>query len=801
MIKLTKINKYFNRNKSNELHVLKDISLSLPDKGLVTLFGASGSGKSTLLNVIGGLDSADGSIMYDEISLDKYAASLDSYRSKNIGYVFQNYLLLPNVSVYRNIEISLNLIGIYDSEEIDKRINHSLDAVGLLNFKRRKASRLSGGQQQRVSIARALAKNSKVIIADEPTGNLDSENTVEIMNIFKQVSKSKLVILVTHNKAMADFYSDIIYHISDGTITKIEENITSNELDYRNENNIYLGELEKNLILNNDNKINIYSDHSIQDIEMNLIIYKNKVYLKSSADAIKLIDSESNINLIEGVHKKITKDTMDTFNYSTESFSEESNNPKNIVFKSTIKEAISSFINVKGRHKIMYLFLFLMGVILVFIGTNISKKISIDESTFLNFDPSTSIIEKFENKTPSLSNLAYLAYENDLDFSTLAGTSFYFKLDNFYQIDTNITEYGSTIIRQKYLPENIKVVHGDISKEGIVIDLYKAENFLKVLNRFGIYRLEDLIDLEIYASNDKYLGSISAIVERYGNVVFLNDNAYYNLNQFEFFHSNYRLDEAKNPDSGSKINHDLLEVIVPVNSELNIGDTFPIDFGQIYGMESEFKELSTIQVKVVGKSNDEWTYVSKKILNRLCIYRLSVSGYYDNSDVFFHLQDKEINELAKSCKIANAYDYKLNEFKKENNFSVLALIISSLIIIIIVVVYIYFLMRTRMLNRVYEIGTYRALGASKKQIRRKFFYETIVLITPTLILGYLLGIIVLLYASTLVKNISILAIVLNPFVMIILLVFVVLMSLIFGLLPVNSLLKKTPAEIISKYDI
>ena len=214
MIKVSNLNKYFFRHKKNEIHVINNVSLDLPEKGLIALFGPSGGGKTTLLNVIGGLDKAKGSIMYNDQNYSNYNMSKwDQMRTHDIGYIFQNYLLVGELSVYENIKMTLEMIGIKDKELIDNRIDYLLESVGLKNYKRRRASQLSGGQQQRIAIARALAKNPKVIIADEPTGNLDSRNTVEIMNIIKKISEDKLVLLVTHEANIANTYADRIIKI------------------------------------------------------------------------------------------------------------------------------------------------------------------------------------------------------------------------------------------------------------------------------------------------------------------------------------------------------------------------------------------------------------------------------------------------------------------------------------------------------------------------------------------------------------------------------------------------------------
>ena len=155
MIKLNRINKYFNRGKGNEIHVLKDINLTLPDKGLVVILGASGSGKTTLLNIIGGLDKpSSGEVEFNEYTFDKYyAKKWDKIRNQDIGYVFQNYNLLHELTVFDNIEMVLKMKGISEEEEIHKRVDYITEKLGMFNYQDRNSNALSGGQQQRVAIA------------------------------------------------------------------------------------------------------------------------------------------------------------------------------------------------------------------------------------------------------------------------------------------------------------------------------------------------------------------------------------------------------------------------------------------------------------------------------------------------------------------------------------------------------------------------------------------------------------------------------------------------------------------------
>ena len=214
------------RKNYGTLEVINDTTLKLPKKGMVAFLGESGSGKTTLVNVLGGLDSyKSGSISYDDTKFLKYQMDkVDTYRRNHFGYIFQNYNILEDKTVSENLLLALHIIGIYDEKECEKRIKNALEAVGLYKFRKKLAGALSGGQMQRVSIARALVKHNDVIIADEPTGNLDSESTRQIIRILKKLSINSLIILVTHDISLANTYADYIYHIKDSKISDYKEN-------------------------------------------------------------------------------------------------------------------------------------------------------------------------------------------------------------------------------------------------------------------------------------------------------------------------------------------------------------------------------------------------------------------------------------------------------------------------------------------------------------------------------------------------------------------------------------------------
>lgn len=201
------------------VHALRDVSLSFREHEFVSILGQSGCGKTTFLNIIGGLDHyTSGDLIINGKSTKDYSdKDWDTYRNHQVGFVFQSYNLIMHQSVLSNVELALTLTGV-NKEERRKRAIEALNKVGLSDQIHKKPTQMSGGQMQRVAIARAIVNNPDIILADEPTGALDSTTSVQIMEILKEISKDKLVIMVTHNPQLADEYSSRIIRLKDGTL-------------------------------------------------------------------------------------------------------------------------------------------------------------------------------------------------------------------------------------------------------------------------------------------------------------------------------------------------------------------------------------------------------------------------------------------------------------------------------------------------------------------------------------------------------------------------------------------------------
>ena len=219
MIQIKNITKNY-LSGENEVHALKNVSINFRNNEFVSILGPSGCGKTTMLNIIGGLDKyTSGDIVINGVSTKEYKdRDWDAYRNHYIGFIFQSYNLIAHLSILENVELALSIAGISKAEK-RKRATKALKEVGLENQMKKRPNQLSGGQMQRVAIARAIVNEPKIILADEPTGALDSETSVQVMDLLKKISSKYLIIMVTHNEELAKTYSTRIINILDGELT------------------------------------------------------------------------------------------------------------------------------------------------------------------------------------------------------------------------------------------------------------------------------------------------------------------------------------------------------------------------------------------------------------------------------------------------------------------------------------------------------------------------------------------------------------------------------------------------------
>ena len=294
MLKLKQINKEY---KTGELvqHALNNVSLNLRDNEFVAILGPSGSGKTTLLNIIGGLDRYDsGDLVINGISTKKYTdRDWDSYRNHTIGFVFQSYNLIPHQTVLGNVELALTISGVSKAER-RRRAAAALEQVGLGNQLHKHPGEMSGGQMQRVAIARALVNNPDILLADEPTGALDSETSIQVMELLKEVARDRLVVMVTHNPELAERYATRIVKLKDGVIR-------SDTMPYEPEDEAAAAPVHRNM---GHSSMSLLTSLSLSF--NNLLTKKARTLLTAFAGSIGIIGIALILSLSNGVSRYIS---------------------------------------------------------------------------------------------------------------------------------------------------------------------------------------------------------------------------------------------------------------------------------------------------------------------------------------------------------------------------------------------------------------------------------------------------------------------------------------------------------------
>ena len=278
---------------------LDNVSISFKKNEFVSILGPSGSGKTTLLNIIGGLDEyTDGDLIINDISTKKYKdTDWDSYRNHSIGFVFQSYNLIPHQSILSNVELALTLSGV-NKQERRKRAKEALEKVGLKDHMNKRPNQMSGGQMQRVAIARALVNNPDIVLADEPTGALDSKTSEQIMELLKEVAEDRLVIMVTHNSEIANKYSTRIIELKDGRITN-DTDPADNE--------------ERKVKKNSKTKRVSMSMKTALSLSLNnLLTKKGRTILTAFAGSIGIIGIALILSLSHGIQSYIDKTEQET---------------------------------------------------------------------------------------------------------------------------------------------------------------------------------------------------------------------------------------------------------------------------------------------------------------------------------------------------------------------------------------------------------------------------------------------------------------------------------------------------------
>lgn len=497
MIQVSLLNKYYNKGKRNELHVINNTTLTLEDTGFVCILGESGSGKTTLMNTISGLDDFhDGTITIDEHEIKRYGSrQQEAVRNESFGYIFQNYYLLMDRTVEYNISLALSLYHLSEKEE-QERIDYVLKAVDMERYKKRRVAQLSGGQQQRVAIARAIAKTPRVIFADEPTGNLDEANTIKIMGILKKMSETCLVVLVTHERSIAECFADRIIWITDGKIERDELSDGAGSYQTVQDQNLYLREYDKvtgqtgNILVEQYRKKDLPSEDGEKPLLLQ-IIYENGTYYVYAPEggAVEYLS--------ENKEKKVINDYRPHLNQEEAARLGDGYKLDPLTVKGTPKLSGKEIFRLArqnlaalGKKQIfLAVALLVMSVLVVLTLQDIMTMYMIDERSIVTVDSHLVEISVAKNDLISDADLreSILDLLNEIQkeggnalIYPIARTTVSYYYEGFWQLeDMKAALKGFCVLPLECISEN-DLIYGELADEPgeIVVDRWLLENFM-----------------------------------------------------------------------------------------------------------------------------------------------------------------------------------------------------------------------------------------------------------------------------------------------------------------------------------
>ena len=843
MLELKNITKTYNVANS-EIKALDKVCIKFRDSEFVSILGPSGSGKTTLLNIIGGLDQyTKGDLIINNISTKKYTdRDWDIYRNHHVGFVFQTYNLIPHQTALQNVELALTLSGV-DKKERRRRSIEVLKKVGLASQMHKRPNQMSGGQMQRVAIARALVNDPDILLADEPTGALDSETSLQVLDLLKEIAKDKLVIMVTHNPELALNYSTRIVQILDGQIT--------------DDTNPFDGNVEPKEMKSKHKKTSMNFRTAFQLSLNNLMTKKGRTILTAFAGSIGIIGIALILSLSHGINKYIARteeETLSSYPLTIE---------KEQVDMSTM---LKMFSQDQEEHEYSDDDIHSINIMGDMFETMVQEVKHNDMKEFKKYLENNKEIKKYTTEIEYGFNTQLNLYKNDTEKVTRVNpttvldvlgmgasgvssvySSFLTSYDVFYELFNNeeITKRQYSIV-EGHWPQNYNEVVIEVNKNNEISDytLYSLglldqnelkEQFLnmtsgkKVEFKNHSFTKEEILNLSFKlvlntdyyekengiwidkSSDEAYMKKVIANAEEIKVVGIIKRNPDAVGGDYSYGLVGYKSELMTHLIE--KINESEIAKEQLAKPEINVftGTSFQAknDF-DMNGLTDEQK------MALASMSQEELaSYIKSYTENMSSSYeenlrKLGIASL-DNPDTI-SIYPKDFDSKEEIVRIIDEY----NEGKDESDkieyqdivglmmksvtnivnvissvliaFVAISLIVSSIMIAIIT--YISVIERTK------EIGILRAMGASKKDISRVFNAETLIEglsagvmgIVVTLILNIPINIIIKHMVD--IKNIAILP--LNG--AIILIIISVLLTVIAGFIPAKIASKKDPVE-------
>ncbi|MCF7932881.1 MAG: ABC transporter ATP-binding protein/permease [Acholeplasmataceae bacterium] len=802
MIGLSDVTKVFYKHTRNEILALDHVTFKTEDRGLIAILGHSGSGKSTLLNILGGLDATDqGQVTFaDEIIGNRDDQVWDRVRREDIGYIFQNYHLLESMSVFDNVSLSLRLYGISDPVVIEKAVHYVLDAVGMMPYRKRRANQLSGGQKQRVAIARALVKNPTVVIADEPTGNLDSKNTREVMNIIKKISRDRLVLLVTHEEAIARFYGDRIITMKDGKITSDVKNDDVRTMDVDDDDTFHLKDYPFH---DKDRLMRLYADDEDDQKRVSVtgVIKDGTLFIDALFPGGEVKLAEDAGVSFEDSHRKRSINLTSMETPYDPGVLEKSSKARHVAvfagFKDAFKTAFLRLLSMTKKGKAM-LFGFMLSGMIVAVSASVVGNALFNEEALVDELKPYVVLFKQQYQMPYEDIVAYgvddpLFYMNLYDNPYLVvSVPSPFRRGIEYQLEGSIDLIDHVSEEDLFLgrmPENDYEILVDqnvfeqsdgttmkLSAYGIwSVDLLIGEQIIKMDRAFTIVGITDTPAKRFYAS-------------RAGALLLAHDT----LQPAKSFlpiglvEDDLEVLHGRMPIEGSG------EILAPSTWLGVFIDEDAFDDGQVpvyrnYRISGLYNPwpIHPEEKPFIGHIEDLERHIYQNTAGEIYLY----SGH-----------PEAMLESLREAGYTVSWPFmdKVNE-ARNTTVKMSPLIIISVLIVLFSGLGVYYMTRASMMPRMHDMAIRRALGTPAKTLEASFLVETLLLTSVTSIIGFAVGVTLVLRAQY-VSSLQFLFY-LNGWTIVMGVVVIYVSNVLFSHLSVHRELFKKPAELLSKIDM
>ena len=758
MLELKKISKSY-KTGSFVQQALKEVSIQFRNNEFVAILGASGSGKTTLLNIIGGLDQYDsGDLIINNKSTKKFKAiDWDRYRNHCVGFIFQNYNLIPHISILDNVEMGMTLSGV-NSKTRKKKAKEALKKVGLLEHIHKKPNQLSGGQMQRVAIARALVNNPDIILADEPTGALDTKTSIQIMDLIKEIAKDKLVIMVTHNPDLAKDYANRIIEFKDGTKISDSNPVT---------------EKEKDTSILKIKKTAMNFRTALKLSFNNIKTKKGRTLLTAFASSIGIIGIALILSLSNGFKIEVDNFEKNTLSQAPVIISTQAMTMSEETVSQIKKEDSPKY---RKEEKVYAL----EDVMETVLHTNILS----DE-----------YIEYVKKLDTSL--LSGVSYQQATNFNIITKAKDGYKLvadsSNWILLPTNPNKNENGIIYDNY-----DILAGEINENepGLILQVNsKNQIYQSTLEALGLsgkeVSFEDILnqELKVVGNDDYYL--------QYGSIFVPNQNLeklYQNKNNItlkvQAIIRGKSDKEMITNGSGIGYTNALTELVISKNKDSKIvsyqeKSDYNILTNQPFDEKDGSMNTKEIMLGYLGKDvKPNVIYLYPKDFES----KKEITTYLDKYNE--GKEEKDVVEYTDMAAMISTLSGNIMDAITVVlvAFSSISLIVSSIMIAIITYI--------SVLERIKEIGILRALGARRKDIKRVFNAETFIIGLTSGILGILIAYLLTIPANQIIENLSGLAGVakLNIYHAIILVIINIILTMIGGAIPSRMASKKDPVE-------